>query len=64
MGAPVQPVVLQLDAAPEPGGYAREWPAPDLRPDKNVGYAFQWFAMALAVIAVYVWTGLRRPDSP
>jgi len=64
VGAPVQPVVLQLDPEPAAGGYARKWPAPDLRPDKNVGYAFQWFAMALAVVAVYLWTGLRRPDSP
>jgi len=62
-GAPVQPVMLQLDASPEAGGYVREWPAPDLRPDTNVGYAFQWFAMACALVAVYVWTGLRRPET-
>jgi len=55
------PFVVQLDVADtDGGGFVREWPAPRLDSAKNRGYAFQWFAMALAVIATYVVVGYRR----
>lgn len=52
-GFPVQPVVVLLD--PEaPGGYVREWARLDAGIAVHHGYAFQWFALAAAVLAGYL----------
>jgi surfeit locus 1 family protein len=59
-GAASLPFVMRLDAGGSGGGFVREWPEPRLNSDKNRGYAFQWFAMALAVLATYVVVGYRR----
>lgn len=52
--------ILRLDAA-EPNGFVREY-SPDvgLPPERHLGYAFQWVAMALAVFAVWLVVNLRR----
>ncbi len=52
----LMPVVVELEQGP--GRLVTHWQAPDLRPERNRGYAFQWFAMALAVLFTYAW--LRR----
>ena len=58
---PLQPVVVQLDAA-APHGYARDWPRPDERADMHLGYALQWFGFAASTVAIWVFFLFRgRP---
>ena len=51
LGKPVYPLQLLLDDTAA-NGYAREWRRLDLMPEKNKGYAVQWFGLA-AVTAGY-----------
>jgi surfeit locus 1 family protein len=52
--------LLLLDPAAA-GGYVREWQqAPELSPDKNYGYAVQWFAFALTLLIIFIKLNLRR----
>jgi surfeit locus 1 family protein len=47
----------------EPDGYVRNWSAPGLPPLQHLGYALQWFALALALSIIYVVTNLRRDSA-
>ncbi|AZE08388.1 MULTISPECIES: SURF1 family protein [Pseudomonas] len=40
-----------------PGAYLTEWPVVAMGPEKHLGYAVQWFAMALALCALYLYLG-------
>jgi surfeit locus 1 family protein len=42
-------------------GLLRQWPMPAADVQKNYGYAFQWFALATTIAALYVWFQLVRP---
>lgn len=42
------------------GGYARDWHASKLDPDKNRGYALQWFLFAAIALMIFFWRGLHR----
>ena len=47
----------------QPHGYARAWPSPPMSADKHLAYAFQWFAMAGAVVILlllYLLRPMRR----
>ena len=56
------PVVLLLDNA-EPDGYLRDWrPLSGFGPEKNVGYAVQWFGLAAALLIIYFTVNSRRVD--
>jgi surfeit locus 1 family protein len=57
---PMQPVVVQLDAA-APHGYAREWPRPDERADMHRSYALQWFGFAASSLGIWLWFVVKRP---
>lgn len=49
---PMQPVVItQLNDNGD--GLMRHWDRPDVGIEKHVGYAFQWFALAVATIVIY-----------
>lgn len=56
----------QIQLAPEAGeGYVRDWKTQHIDPDKSLGYAFQWFAMALGLALYSAWIALRRrPAQP
>lgn len=49
--APLLPFTLWLAPA-QPDGYVREWTLQSAAPEKHLGYAFQWFAMATAVAVI------------
>jgi surfeit locus 1 family protein len=51
--------LVLLDAG-EPDGYLRQWQPPGFPPMRNVGYAVQWFALALTLFVIYIVTNLRR----
>lgn len=46
-------------------GLARDWVQPGSGVDRHRGYAFQWFAMAAAIAALWLWFAVvndRRPE--
>lgn len=51
--------LILLDAG-EPDGYVRHWTPPGFPPMRHVGYAVQWFGLALALGVIYVVTNFRR----
>jgi len=57
---PVQPVVILMDADSAGGGFVREWPRPDERIERHLGYAWQWFGFAGALVAIWFFVNLRR----
>lgn len=58
-GLKIQPlVVLQENKVKD--GLLREWTRPDSGSSRNLGYAFQWFAMALAIIILYLVLNVKR----
>lgn len=61
LGYSVLDTLMYLDAD-EPDGFLRDWRPQLLSPEKHLGYAMQWFAMALALVVIYVVVNLRRPE--
>lgn len=60
MPIPIQPFVIQQAAEGAPDdGLRREWQAPDLGVDKHYGYAFQWFALAAAILVFWFVNHVR-----
>ena len=51
--------LVLLDPA-EPDGYVRSWAPPGFPPMRHIGYAVQWFALALTLLVIYVVTNLHR----
>ena len=49
-------VLLDGDA---PYGFVRDWTPPGSDETRHLGYAFQWFAMAVTVVIVTVVVTLR-----
>ncbi|HRO60757.1 MAG TPA: SURF1 family cytochrome oxidase biogenesis protein, partial [Burkholderiaceae bacterium] len=57
-----EPVRLVGSAGvPFDDGLVRDWPQPGLDVDKHRGYAFQWYAMAVATAALWGWFAVWRP---
>ncbi|MCG6870990.1 MAG: SURF1 family protein [Gammaproteobacteria bacterium] len=56
---PLHPVLLRMDPASD-GGLPRDWQPVQLHPERSTGYAFQWFAMALASLVAWFFYGVRR----
>jgi surfeit locus 1 family protein len=61
-GLPLQPFFVRQTSA-LPDGLARDWAQPGSGIDKHHGYAFQWYALALATVALWLWFALRRPGA-
>jgi surfeit locus 1 family protein len=59
---PIQPVVVQQDSELN-DGLKREWIEAGPSPDRNYGYAFQWFAMAVALLIYYLVTHVRKRNA-
>jgi surfeit locus 1 family protein len=51
--------VILLDSN-APDGYVRDWAAPGFPPMRHIGYAVQWFGLALALFVIYIVTNFRR----
>jgi len=56
---PVAPYLVRLDPAAA-DGFERRWPTTPFSPDRHLGYAVQWFALAAAVLVLYLGYHLRR----
>jgi len=61
LGVRLLPMVLLLDKD-QPGGFVREWNPVVVGPERHVGYAVQWFALAAALVILYLWVNLKRVD--
>jgi len=60
LGAPLQPWLVQLDAD-DPSGFGdRQWSPAVMEPAVHGAYAFQWMALAIAALVIWVMLGLRR----
>jgi len=55
----LQPVLVQQQS-PLDDGLVREWNPPDLGINTHYAYAFQWFALALAIFVFYLFSHVRR----
>jgi len=60
LGYRLLPLELLLDPA-QPDGYVREWhPLMTFGPERNVGYAVQWFALATTLMVIYLAVNLKK----
>ena len=62
---PLLPVSVQqigpAQALSEGVALERDWPVVAVAPEKHLGYAVQWFALAGLIAALYVWFQLLLP---
>lgn len=59
-GLQLLPLVLVLDAD-QPSALQYDWvESSELGPEKHLGYAFQWFALATALVMIYVGVNTRK----
>lgn len=59
LGLKLIPGVLLLDPS-HPDGYERIWEAHlGFRPERHIGYAVQWFALAAAAALIFILLGFR-----
>jgi surfeit locus 1 family protein len=54
--------LVLLDPA-EPDGYVRSWAPPGFPPMRHIGYAVQWFGLALTLLAIYIVTNIGKGRS-
>jgi surfeit locus 1 family protein len=59
LGYPVLPLTIRLDPG-TPHGYRREWPDIPFTPERHLGYAIQWFALAAVLVVIYLALNIRR----
>jgi cytochrome oxidase assembly protein ShyY1 len=43
---------------PGPASFQTDWPVVAMSPDKHLGYAVQWFALAVALLGLFIYFGL------
>jgi surfeit locus 1 family protein len=55
----LQPFVILLNAD-QPYGLVREWTLFSMGPERHLGYAFQWFSLAVALCILYGVANTRR----
>ena len=60
LGSPLLPFVLRLSPDSE-HGYLRDWRVrTGLTSERHMGYAVQWFAMAVVLAGLCVWVAVER----
>ncbi|CAG8868963.1 hypothetical protein PS627_03307 [Pseudomonas fluorescens] len=47
----------ELRLEPGPASYRLDWPIVAMGPEKHLGYAVQWFALAAALVLLYLYFG-------
>lgn len=62
-GLTLQPVILLQENDNVKDGLIREWTRPDSGASRNLGYAFQWFSMALAALILYLVLSVKKSHS-
>lgn len=59
-GLPLLALSVQQAGAPSEG-LSRQWPQPGSGAAKNIGYAFQWWALAALIAILYAWFQFLQP---
>jgi surfeit locus 1 family protein len=57
---PLLPLSVQQTGGPSEG-LLREWPQPASGAERNLGYAFQWWALSALIAVLYVWFQIIAP---
>ena len=61
-GMDLLPYALVIDDG-QAGGLIYDWsPRPEMGPEKHLGYAVQWFGLAVALLIIYLGVNTRRDD--
>ena len=60
IGARLRPVSI-LQTGPPSAVLQRDWPQVAAGAQRNMGYAFQWFALCALIVILYAWYQLIRP---
>lgn len=55
----LQPLIIQLDQTSS-GGFVRNWPRQDDRVATHMGYAFQWYGMAVMLALFYLFVTFKK----
>jgi surfeit locus 1 family protein len=63
LGVKVYPRIVLLDRD-QADGFTRAWAPPGFPPVRHIGYAVQWFAMALTLAVLYLMLNLRKNVKP
>jgi len=50
----------ELRLLPGPAAYQAEWAVVAMGPEKHLGYAVQWFALAVALACLFIYFGIRN----
>ena len=50
----------ELRLEPGPAAFQADWPVVAMSPDKHLGYAVQWFALAAALLGLFIYFGLHN----
>lgn len=61
LGVELVPGLLRLDDD-QPDGYRRDWRPAQFGPERHVGYAVQWYALAATLVVMYLAWAFRRAD--
>jgi len=61
-GLKLLPYIFLLDEK-EQSGYVRNWKPVVMQPEKSTSYAVQWFALALALVIIYIVVNLKESKS-
>jgi surfeit locus 1 family protein len=61
LGAALVPGLLRLDED-QPDGYDRDWRPAPFGPERHIGYAVQWYALAASLVVIYLAWAFRKAD--
>jgi len=51
-------LAYEVRLEPGPASFQVSWPVIAMSPDKHTGYAVQWFALAAALLGLFIFLGL------
>lgn len=57
----VYPFIIRLNKQ-DAYGFVREWAIVSMPPQRHLGYALQWFAMALVILIIFVALNLKKKN--
>lgn len=55
----VYPFIIRLSSQAK-NGFVRDWPVVAMSVDRHYGYAFQWFAIALAIFIIFIVLNMKK----
>ena len=55
----LQPIIVQMSKN-SIGSYVYDWSRPDLRVNTNLGYAFQWYGMAVLLVIFFIGVNVKK----